>query len=436
MPAIVTSSNQESPDSWERDPESAPFVGRLNNSSAPQCVMRRWSLGQEDAADAARSAIGAAVAVSSDPWVSNVWTAASKPERLAVVGSMPVSPSPATSRYRVFFITASHADSPRRQIACIHVFFFFFMSSSLIFISFGRSFRRLSRLLRDVGSSKRHTPPGSIVVLAGDVHHAYLAEVGFPRGSGVQSRVYQAVCSPFRNPLDERERRAIRVLFRRATAAVTRALARAAGVPDPDIGWRFLEGPYFDNQVASLTLDGRRRGSSSRRRRRATPRSTRSRLRSSGGSPDRWNTFGARDTARAMSQENVEIVRRLREVGGLVLARSSMTRASMIFDPAIEVRQFERGLRRGRIAVAMGFASTWPTFGRPWTSLRLEPEEFIRVGEDQVVVAPRDFLARHGRVSRSIARSASASHSATARSVASRPSQSKAEALEAAGLSE
>jgi hypothetical protein len=30
-----------------------------------------------------------------------------------------------------------------------------------------------------------------------------------------------------------------------------------AKVPDPEIGWRFLEGPYFDNQVASLTLDGR-----------------------------------------------------------------------------------------------------------------------------------------------------------------------------------
>ena len=28
-------------------------------------------------------------------------------------------------------------------------------------------------------------------------------------------------------------------------------------VPDPELGWRFLEGPYFDNQVASLALDGR-----------------------------------------------------------------------------------------------------------------------------------------------------------------------------------
>jgi hypothetical protein len=67
----------------------------------------------------------------------------------------------------------------------------------------------------------------------------------------------QAVCSPYRNPLDDRERLVIRALFRPEVEAITRALARPAGVPDPAIGWRFLEGPYFDNQVASLTLDGR-----------------------------------------------------------------------------------------------------------------------------------------------------------------------------------
>jgi hypothetical protein len=123
--------------------------------------------------------------------------------------------------------------------------------------SFGQSFRRLSRRLREVASSNGRTPPASIVLLSGDVHHAYLAEVGFPSGTGAQSRVYQAVCSPYRNPLSNRERRVIRALFRRGAAVVTRALARAAGVSDPEIGWRFLEGPYFDNQVATLTLDGR-----------------------------------------------------------------------------------------------------------------------------------------------------------------------------------
>jgi hypothetical protein len=123
--------------------------------------------------------------------------------------------------------------------------------------AFGRSFGRVSNLLREVGSPKRHRPPASIVVLSGDVHHAYLTEVGFPRGSEVRSRVYQAVCSPYRNPLGDRERRGIRILWRRETAAITRALARAAGVPRPDLDWRLLEGPYFDNQVASLTLEGR-----------------------------------------------------------------------------------------------------------------------------------------------------------------------------------
>jgi hypothetical protein len=123
--------------------------------------------------------------------------------------------------------------------------------------SFGRSFRGIAGLLRQIASPNRHRPPASVVMLSGDVHHAYLAEVGFPPGTHAESRVYQAVCSPYRNPLDDRERLAIRILFRPETAALTRGLARAAGVPDPEIGWRFLEGPYFDNQVATLTLEGR-----------------------------------------------------------------------------------------------------------------------------------------------------------------------------------
>jgi hypothetical protein len=35
-------------------------------------------------------------------------------------------------------------------------------------------------------------------------------------------------------------------------------MAHAVGAPDPGIRWRCLEGPYFDNQVATLRLDGRR----------------------------------------------------------------------------------------------------------------------------------------------------------------------------------
>ena len=34
-------------------------------------------------------------------------------------------------------------------------------------------------------------------------------------------------------------------------------LARLARAPDPGIRWNTLEGPYFDNQVATVRLDGR-----------------------------------------------------------------------------------------------------------------------------------------------------------------------------------
>ncbi|MGI9020422.1 MAG: alkaline phosphatase D family protein [Solirubrobacterales bacterium] len=123
--------------------------------------------------------------------------------------------------------------------------------------AFGDSFERLTNLLGELAAGEHGTPPATIGVLSGDVHHAYLAEVAFRRGSGAQSFVYQAVCSPYRNALDTNERRAIRVGISRPAAAVTRALAKAANAPDPGIRWRFREGPYFDNQVATLKLDGR-----------------------------------------------------------------------------------------------------------------------------------------------------------------------------------
>lgn len=124
--------------------------------------------------------------------------------------------------------------------------------------AFQPSFQRLRRLLEEVGSGERGKPPASIAILSGDVHHAYLCDVAFRSGSGVESRVLQAVCSPYRNPLDRRERKAIRLGFSRPFGAFARALRRLSGAPDPNIRWRLLEGPYFDNQVGTLRLDGRK----------------------------------------------------------------------------------------------------------------------------------------------------------------------------------
>ncbi len=122
--------------------------------------------------------------------------------------------------------------------------------------AFGASFAKLRDLLHEVSRGERGKAPASVVVLSGDVHHAYLAEVAFP-GSADRAPVYQAVCSPYRNPLDEKERRVVRQGFGWPLTALATLLARAAGAPDPGIRWRTLEGPHFDNQVGTLHIDRR-----------------------------------------------------------------------------------------------------------------------------------------------------------------------------------
>jgi hypothetical protein len=123
---------------------------------------------------------------------------------------------------------------------------------------FGDSFRALRDLLGDVAAGRRGAKPASVVVLAGDVHHAYLCEVGWPPGEAEgRAPIYQAVCSPYRNPLSPKEQRVIRAGFTRPFIKVAAALAKLAGAPDPGIRWRLLDGPCFDNQVATLHIDGR-----------------------------------------------------------------------------------------------------------------------------------------------------------------------------------
>ena len=124
--------------------------------------------------------------------------------------------------------------------------------------AFRASFERMCGLLEDVATGRRGSPPASVVTLSGDVHHAYLSEVGFRRGTGATSTVWQAVCSPFRNPLAPHERSAIRLACSPVGTLIGRVLARSAGVPEPPIRWRLAhEAPWFDNQVATLEMDGR-----------------------------------------------------------------------------------------------------------------------------------------------------------------------------------
>ena len=131
--------------------------------------------------------------------------------------------------------------------------------------AFDRSFRELTELQRSVASGERGAPPATVMTLSGDVHHAYVYEVAFPRDDrqtaegNERAAVYQAVCSPMRNALSSKERRIMRFGWTRSFAAMAKAMAGAAGARDHPIRWRPIDGqgPWFNNQLATLDLDGR-----------------------------------------------------------------------------------------------------------------------------------------------------------------------------------
>jgi hypothetical protein len=126
--------------------------------------------------------------------------------------------------------------------------------------AFHNSFEDLANLLRSVGTGERSTehPPASIVVLSGDVHHGYLAEIGFEGETGVKSSIYQAVSSPLRNPLGLPERLGLRAGWTKRGEIVAKTLARLAGVKESDVRWRLTHGePWFDNHIFTLELQGR-----------------------------------------------------------------------------------------------------------------------------------------------------------------------------------
>jgi hypothetical protein len=123
--------------------------------------------------------------------------------------------------------------------------------------SFQRSFTALADLIQKVASGKRGASPSSVIVLSGDVHHGYLAEATFDKP--VESAVYQAVCSPFRNALPGSKKRLQRLAWTEPAAVFGRLLSRLAGVKEERIGWRLTHPePWLENQIATLELDGGR----------------------------------------------------------------------------------------------------------------------------------------------------------------------------------
>jgi len=78
-----------------------------------------------------------------------------------------------------------------------------------------------------------------------------------PTTSTGPSRVYQIVCSPFRNPLSAMQRRSVKTITSRPAASVTRLLARLARVPHSGTDWKLIRQPSFHNSLGELHLSNR-----------------------------------------------------------------------------------------------------------------------------------------------------------------------------------
>ena len=126
--------------------------------------------------------------------------------------------------------------------------------------AFRESFERLADLFACVGRGEHAgsggSPPATVCVLSGDVHHAYAAVVNYD--DSVRSKVYQLTCSPVHNYVPTAMRLAFRLSWSRVAERVTRFLLdRVSRVPPAELDWSRLRGPLFGDQIATLTLEGR-----------------------------------------------------------------------------------------------------------------------------------------------------------------------------------
>jgi PhoD-like phosphatase len=126
--------------------------------------------------------------------------------------------------------------------------------------AFRTSFDRLADLFAQVGrgdhAGEGGRAPATICVLSGDVHHAYAAQAHYR--APLTSKVYQLTCSPLHNYVPGFMKVTFRISWSRlAERSVRFLLDRVSKVPPMSLEWERLCGPYFGDQIATLTMDGR-----------------------------------------------------------------------------------------------------------------------------------------------------------------------------------
>ena len=121
--------------------------------------------------------------------------------------------------------------------------------------AFRGSFDGFVALLRRVVTSDR--PPASVLVLSGDVHCSYTARAHLKDVEHPATAVHQLTMSPFRNPMEWPLRAANWAFQRPPVRWACHRLARLAGVRDVAVDWGVDAGPWFDNGVMTVVVDGR-----------------------------------------------------------------------------------------------------------------------------------------------------------------------------------
>ncbi|MCI3930407.1 alkaline phosphatase D family protein [Streptomyces sp. AN091965] len=121
--------------------------------------------------------------------------------------------------------------------------------------AFPDSFAALTDLIAEAGTGP--DAPATVLVLSGDVHHAYVAEPAWPRGSAPAARVLQLTCSPVHNSIPASIRVGFRFGWSRAGRALGRLFARHGRLARSEVSWRRTGGPWFGNQLMTLTMRGR-----------------------------------------------------------------------------------------------------------------------------------------------------------------------------------
>ena len=121
--------------------------------------------------------------------------------------------------------------------------------------AFGQSFERLAALVVRMGRGELGRPPATALVLSGDVHHAYAAELVNP--GGLDTRVHQLTVSPLHNSAPHAIEIGFKVGWSRWAQALTGGLRRLARVEPSEVRWRKQAGPFFGNELGELVLEGR-----------------------------------------------------------------------------------------------------------------------------------------------------------------------------------